>query len=172
MTDSNGTPTHACCWLAALIDTDAYPRSAGVTLNAVEAMRTQKTFSRAQLAYVAALAFAAGTSARTAAEDAEAAAACEAHFAPRETRDARIARRMAEMADAHEIAHLRQYGRPPEQWDGPPAPMTAASAAAARYGWEATRPDPVVPRGRLYVRADGSWDDDAPGAFRTDTITQ
>jgi len=160
VTDSNGTPAHACCWLAALIDTDAYPRSAGVTLNAVEAMRTQETFSRAQLAYVAALAFAAGAAARTAGDAAELESAREAHFVPRETRDARIARRMAEMAEAHEIAHLRRYGRPPEQWDGPRPPWTAAGAAMARYGWEATRPDPVVPRGRLYVRTDGSWDEE------------
>lgn len=136
MTHSTGAQTSACCWLAGLLER-AYPQTAGVTLAAIDAIRSQDMFTAEQLAYVAQLMFNAGAHARTEADRAEIAASCAAHFEPQPTRAERVALRVKAMGEQHEIARLRRTGSPPpEPWTG-----GTAEDAAAHYGWDADRPD-------------------------------
>lgn len=125
----------AARWVDDLIR-EAYPETAGVTLAAVEALAGQETFSRAQVAYLAAVFMGVGAQVRSAADRAELTASRAAGFDPAPTREVRIALRSATMLEQAEIAWLRRTGEPRTEWAG-----GTAEEAAARFGWEADRPD-------------------------------
>lgn len=120
----------------------AYPASSGVTMAAVEALAGLESFGPAQVAYLMSVMYDVGAQVRQAAERAELEASRAARFEPRPAREARIALRMAQMAEQHEIAWLRRTGSPPPpQWPG-----GTPDEAAARYLWDADRPDHVPER--------------------------
>ncbi len=153
MTDSSNAP---CCWVADTLNR-AYPESAGVTLGAIEALSSEQSFSRAQLAYVADLMFRLGAAARQEADAAELKAWRETRATggryvivrPRTQAylDARRAARLAVPDRQNEYFWLRTRGSMPEPWAG-----GDAEAAMDRYMWEADRPDHVAPAGPLRVR--------------------
>lgn len=125
----------AARWVDDLIR-EVYPETAGVTLAAIEALAGQETFSRAQVAYLAAVFMDIGAQVRSAADRAELTASRAAGFEPAATREARIALRSATMLEQAEIAWLRRTGEPRTEWGG-----GTAEEAAARFGWQADRPD-------------------------------
>ncbi len=134
--------------------------TAGVTLKAVEALEQQKTFTRAQMAYLVALAYDSGlTQGRAdlaehlakAESMAEIAACWDEHYQPKPTRKQRIARRHEDMRDAM----WRENNRPP--WNRTPI-EPGYRTGVNDYGWvvnaggrvnpDVEWPEVAVPGGR------------------------
>ena len=138
----------------------AYPQSAGVTQNMIEAMREQETFTATQVAYLAAVFMDLGAQVRSAADRAELEASRAANFVPVPTRQARIALRATAMAEQAEIVWLRRTGEERTDWPG-----GDAAAALERFGWDADRPDPEPSSVSVKVREVGrgryAWRDEA-----------
>lgn len=102
-----------------------YQPDPGTTLAAVEAMRTQHTFTREQLAYLIAVAYEIGRR-QTLAEDlAETIACWEQHDTPAQTRDARKAARLAAYDRA--AGPVRYHGGPVDWETGVPVKTGAAA---------------------------------------------
>lgn len=154
------TPLAGAVWVDELLRS-AYPESAGVTLNMIEALRTQESFTGEQMAYMLAVGMDLGAQVRSAADRAELEASRAANFVPEPTREARIALRSAAMAEQAEITWLRRTGEERTDWPG-----GSGESALSRFGWDADRPDHVPPAGvSVKVREVGrgryAWKDEA-----------
>lgn len=152
--------SQAGVWVDELLRS-AYPESAGVTINMIEAMAGQDSFSRSQVAYLAAVFMDLGAQVRSAADRAELEASRAANFVPVPTREARIALRTAAMAEQAEITWLRRTGEERTDWPG-----GDKQSALSRFGWDADRPDHVPLAGvSVKVREVGrgryAWKDEA-----------
>jgi hypothetical protein len=102
-----------------------YQPDPGMTLAAVEAMGSQQTFTRAQVAYLVAVAYEVGRR-HTLSEDlAETIACWDEHDTPRDVRARRVAARISAMTSSHASDYL---GGPVDWETGQPVRDLGAAA--------------------------------------------